>query len=174
MLPRPVIFAAFLFQFLANGNFGRADTTVDFPAESVGSLYFAPPAKVYFDAHDSRRVSEWAFFASASGKVRLPAGMLILLSLTNSPKGINSVQDTSWASQIPSDAIHSLHIGNTALSDQQFSPFAAWTGLQELSMRHCGVTSAIAPDLAKLTKLKSILLFNWSLPTWDASRNHIG
>ncbi len=93
----------FPISIVADGNFGRAAAEVNFPLDSLGSLYCAPPVRVYFgaDAHVAGRVSEWEYFAAAAGKVRLPEGMLMRLSLKDSPKDSKSVQDTSWVSKAP-------------------------------------------------------------------------
>ena len=159
MLIRIVFFPVLILQFYTLVNLCHADTEVEFPEDSVGSLYCAPPEKVRFgaEAHLAQHVPEWGILAAAAGKVQLPDGMLIRLSMHTAPNDSKLVKDTSWVNNFPTHAIHSLLI-NIPLNDRQFSRFANWTGLQELVLRDCEVTSAIASDLAKLTQLKSLNL----------------
>ncbi len=151
------IFAVLFLQFTTLVGVCRADIEVEFPAELVGGLYWASPEKVHFgnDSSIDRYVPEWEFLADATGKVQLPKGKLIRLTIQRLPKNGKSDLDTSWVQKIPKDAIQSLII-RAPLKDQQFADFAYWTALQELQLRDCEVTSAIAPELAKLTQLKSL------------------
>ena len=157
MLTKAISFVAFLFPCVANLPLAFADTIVEFPQESVGVLYCAPSDKVFFgaDAHLAGHMIEWEFLATASGQVRLPEGKWIRLVLRKAPTDSKSVQDTSWIRKVPSHAIHSLH-ANASMNDLEFSEFANWTGLLELGLVNCQVSSAIAPQLAKLTQLRSL------------------
>ncbi len=147
-------------------NLCHADTEVEFPAQAVGNLYGAPREQVRFgaDAHLERQNLEWKFLAPAAGKVQLPDGMLVRLSISAALGQSSFVDDANWISRVPSQAIHSLVI-QAPIDDRQFARFTHWKGLQELVLRECNVTSAIATDLAKLTELKSLSLSR--LPSID-------
>lgn len=157
MLTRVPIFAVLFLQLTTLVDSCRADIEVEFPAESVGSLDWASPEKIRFgtDYSIDRYLPEWEYLADATGKVQLPKGKLIRLTIQRLPKNGKSDRDTSWVQKIPKDAIHSLII-RAPLKDQQFADFANWTALQELQLWDSEVTSAIAPELAKLTGLKNL------------------
>ncbi len=159
-MQRPLaIFLLLTLQCTTLVRFCHADTEVEFPVASVGSLYCAPNEKIRFgaEAHLSNYMPEWEFLAKAAGKVQLPDGMLIQLIVHGTSINGEFSDDTRWMRTIPSDAIHSLMI-HSPINDRQFSRFANWTGLRELGLRDCKVSSAIASDLAKLTRLKSLYL----------------
>ncbi len=166
MLTRLAIFLILVLQCATRARFCHADTEVEFPVASVGSLYYASNEKIRFgaEAHLPNYTPEWEFLAKAAGKVQLPDGKLIQLIVHGTSINGELSDDTSWPRKIPSDAIHSLMI-HSPINDRQFSGFASWTGLQDLGMRDCRVTSGIATDLAKLTRLKSLHLSR--LPSID-------
>ncbi|XZE19880.1 redoxin domain-containing protein [Pirellulaceae bacterium SH449] len=148
------------FLLVADQKLGCADTVIDFPEQSIGSLYFASPDDVHFGADSklTERVTEWEFFAFAAGRVRLPEGKLIRLSLNNRTEDMGLVDKPDWVKSIPNHTIHSLHVVNTPFRDELLSEFSNWTGLQDLRLVGCDVTSAAASTLSKLTQLKRLYL----------------
>lgn len=148
------------FLLVADQKLGCSDTVIDFPEQSIGSLYFASPDDVHFGAESTLtgRMTEWEFLAFASGRVRLPDGKLIRLSLNNRTGDMGLVDKPDWVKSIPDNAIHSLDVSNTPFRDELLSEFSNWTGLQDLRLLGCDVTSAAASTLSKLTRLKRLYL----------------
>jgi hypothetical protein len=136
---RAISLVFLLFPFVADEKLTRADNLLEFPTESIGSLYCATPEKVHFgaEAHLAGRVPDWEFLALAAGQVQLPEGKLIRLSLKAPSKNGWSVHDANWIDRIPNHAIHSLHVVNMPFSDEAFIAFASWSALQELKLSDC-------------------------------------
>jgi len=156
MFTRIAVTISILFlELLANEPVCRAETTIAFPSESIGSLYCASPSKVFHGAGKEINglVSEWEYLGAAAGRAQLPNEKLVQLRLTTLP---TNPLEVDWVSKIPPHAIYSLSIADVQIRDEHFSEFAAWVGLRELHLRNCGITSAIANDLGKLKELKSI------------------
>ncbi len=148
--------------------YGATDRVLEFPADfPVGELSIATELEnEWWDRHakrfDYRRDWEWKPFGLAQGRVAIPVGAKVRLSLMSL-----GARDMTWVNKLPPDAFHEIYIyphpsGNNpyAFGDGHARHLAHFSELKKLEMGFVQVTDRGMRHLESMKSLEVLLLYS--------------
>lgn len=152
-MPYPVTIAWFLALSCA-ANFAIAETTLQFPDDSIGEVSSHEASTIDFGySLDSSAWSGWELIGPAQGAVTIPEGHVASLRLNR-----RGASDTSWVNAVEPSALTQLLASQTELDDSAFARISRLSGLRHLDVGSNELTSDIAESLARFHNLQYLWL----------------
>lgn len=130
-----------------------ASQTLTFPVEAIGTLFIHPQATVQLGYLPLGTSSDdgWQNHGPAAGSVIIPDGVAVRLILNRA-----AVNDLKWIDDLPADGIDSLDADGIPLGDEGFARLSRLTGVRQLSLYNCNLTSGVAAQLPHFQQLQSL------------------
>ena len=130
----------------------RAERVLRFPAtRALGILYVQDGDEL--DVTATPRVDPWRRLGEARGVVRLPAGGMVRLDVSQA-----ALDDLSPLDDLAPDAIGSLRLHQLGAKDDALRHVGHLTGLKEINLGGNFITNAGLASLKSLLKLESVSL----------------
>lgn len=131
-----------------------ADSTLQFPENSVGEISSRPASAGHFGySLDSAPWDGWEPLGQAQGAVAVPDGHVVSLRLNR-----HGSSDLSWVDGLERTALVQLIASRIELDDNGFARISRLSGLQHLDVSSNPLTSAIGDSLARFRELQYLWL----------------
>lgn len=132
----------------------HAAQTIEFPDQSIGTVFIQPDSTVNFDYETFRiYLNGWQELGPAAGSVSIPDGQAVRLKINEA-----AVDDTDWISKVTPDLIDDVEATGVPLGDEWFEQLTQLSGLRSLTLYRADLTSKIAVHLPRLRRLQYLWL----------------